>query len=134
MVFDTDCVVCGGTVAFVLRHERDHALRFVGAWSAEGKRLASEHGFSAAEQNETFLVVEQGRALTRSEGALAVARHLRAPWRWLAALWLVSRPVRDTAYGFVARRRYRWFGRKVGLAVAPPDQRHRFVGVRGGSD
>lgn len=102
----------------MLRHERDHALRFAGAWSVEGERLASEHGFSATELNETFLVVEQGRALTRSEGALAVARHLGAPWRWLAAPRLVSRPVRDTTYGFVARRRYRWFGRKVGLALA----------------
>lgn len=132
MVFDTDCVLCSGTVAFILRHERDAQLRFVGAWSDEGARLAAEHGFTRSDLDETFLVIDGGRALTRSDAGLAVAAHLRPPWRWLSGLRLLPRPIRDGLYRFVARRRYRWFGRKQDCAVAPPAQRHRFVGVRGG--
>lgn len=131
MVFDTDCVLCSGTVAFILRHERDADLRFVGAWSPEGERLAAAHGFSRADLDETFLVILGGDALTRSDAGLAVAAHLRPPWRWLTALRLVPRPLRDGLYGFVARRRYRWFGRRTDCAMAPPEQRHRFEGVKG---
>ena len=44
IVFDTDCLLCSGMVRFVLRHERDNALHFAGAWSDEGLSLAARHG------------------------------------------------------------------------------------------
>lgn len=131
VVFDTDCVLCSRMVAFVLRHERAPSLRFAGAWSEAGRALAARHGFSAADLDETFLVIQGNRVLARSDAALAVLRHLRAPWRWLTVLALVPRPLRDAAYGFVARRRYRWFGRRAGCTVVPPGERHRFIGVPG---
>ena len=129
MVFDTNCVLCSGAVAFILAHERDRALRFAGAWSPEGTALAARHGFTAADLNDTFLVLTGGQALTRSDAAVAVARHLRAPWRWLGLLRVVPRPVRDAGYSFVARRRYRWFGQRTNCTVVPAAERGRFVGV-----
>ena len=131
VIFDTDCVLCSGMVAFVLKHERDPRLCFAGAWSEEGGRLAASHGFSAASLHETFLVIEGGQAFTRSDGAIAIARLLRAPWRWLAVCRLVPRSVRDGVYDVVARHRYRWFGRRENCTVVPPHQRYRFIGVGG---
>lgn len=133
IVFDTDCVLCSGAVVFILRHERDAALTFVGAWSSEGERLAAAHGFTRADLDETLLVITEGRALTRSEAGLAVAAHLRRPWRWLGLLRVVPRPIRDGIYSAIARRRYRWFGKSEDCAVAPPEQRHRFIGVKIGA-
>ena len=134
IVFDTDCVLCSGMVAFVLAHEAAPTLRFAGAWSAEGLAMAARHGFSRADLDETFLVIAGERVLTRSDAGLLVLRHLRAPWRWLAGpLHLVPRALRDAAYGFVAKRRYRWFGRKTNCTLVPPAQRHRFIGVAGAS-
>jgi len=45
----------------------------------------------------------------------------------LAALWLVPAPLRDLAYGFLARRRRRWFGRPAGCHVPTAAQRARFL-------
>ena len=39
VVFDTNCVLCSGMVAFILAHERNRALRFVGAWSDNSLRF-----------------------------------------------------------------------------------------------
>ncbi|MBW3558282.1 MAG: DUF393 domain-containing protein [Proteobacteria bacterium] len=127
MVFDTDCVLCSGMVAFVLNHERAPELRFAGAWSDEGLNLAAAHGFSKADLHETFLVIDGGRALTRSEAGLAVLSRLRAPWRWLTLLRVAPRPLRDAVYSFVARRRYRWFGRRQNCTVVPASERHGFL-------
>ena len=134
IVFDTDCLLCSRMVAFVLAHERDHALRFAGAWSDEGSALAARHGFSRADLDKTFLVIVGDRALTRSDAGLEILRHLRAPWRWLAPGRLVPRAWRDAAYDAVARRRYRWFGRRENCTVVPLAERHRFIGVAGGGD
>lgn len=132
VVFDTDCVLCSGMVAFILKHERDHALHFLGAWSSDGVQTAARYGFTRADLHETFLFIRDGTALTRSDAGLAVLRHLRAPWRWLTSLGVVPRRLRDAAYGLVARRRYRWFGRRADCTIVPPQHAHRFIGVRSG--
>ncbi len=130
IIFDTDCVLCSGMVAFVLAKEAAPRLRFAGAWSEEGLALAARHGITRHDLDETFVVIDGPRALLRSDAALLVLRHLRAPWRWLSAASLVPRPLRDAAYVFVARRRYRWFGQRQDCTVVPPDQRHRFLGLQ----
>ena len=131
IIFDADWVLCSGMVAFVLAHERDRALRFAGAWSDEGSALAQRHGFSQADLNDTFLVVTAEGALKRSDAGIEILRHLVAPWRWLIVLPAVPRPLRDAVYDIVARRRYRWFGRRENCTVVPTSERHRMIGVVG---
>jgi predicted DCC family thiol-disulfide oxidoreductase YuxK len=127
MIFDGDCVLCSGTVRFVLAHERSPALHFTTTQSAAGQALAAQHGFSAGDLDNTFVLVEGGRALTRSEAALSVARHLKAPWRWLGVLRVVPGPLRDAAYTAIARRRYRLFGRMESCFMPDATARHRFL-------
>lgn len=127
MIFDGECVLCSGTVRFVLRRERDQTLQFATMQSEIGRRLAAKHGISAADLDATFAVIDGGQALTRSDGALRIAQSLRAPWRWLGVLRVVPRPLRDAAYGAIARRRYKLFGRRDACFVPDPAQRHRFL-------
>lgn len=129
IVFDTNCVLCSRVVGFILAHERDKLLRFAGAWSDAGRDLAARHGFSTADLDETFLLVTEAGALARSDAALAIAAHLRAPWRWLAVLHLLPKELRDGVYRLVARRRYRWFGRRENCTLVPAAERHRFIGA-----
>lgn len=127
VIFDTDCVLCSGVVHFILRHERDTAIQFVSAWSPTGLRLAAKHGFSRADLDRSYLLIEGGRALTRSDAAMATLAHLKAPWRWLRVLAIVPRPLRDAVYSFIASRRYRWFGHKDRCFIPPEGSRGRFV-------
>ena len=60
--------------------------------------------------------------------ALRIARRLAGPWRLLGALVLVPRPLRDLAYGVVARWRHRLFGRADACALPTPDLLKRFLG------
>ena len=127
MIFDGECVLCSHTVQFVLRHERDEAIRFATTQSAAGREVAERNGISVVDLDLTFVLVEDGKAWVRSDAALRVARHLRAPWNWLALLRVFPRPLRDLAYSAVARRRYRLFGRRDTCFMPTPSQRHRFI-------
>ena len=131
VVFDADRVLCSRMVAFVLAHERGPVLRFAGAWPDEGLALAAAHGLSRSDLDKTFLVVSGGRPLTRSDAAMEIASHLRAPWRWAAFAAIVPHPLRDAVHDQVARRRYRWFGRRQDCTVVPPAEWHRFIGLDG---
>lgn len=127
MVFDTNCVLCSGSVHFILRHERDQAIQFVNAWSPVGGALAQEHGLDEAALNDTILVVEGGAGLIKSDAVLAIACHLRAPWSWVRIIRFVPRTIRDILYIAIATRRYRMFGHAEGCFVPPAHMRDRFV-------
>jgi predicted DCC family thiol-disulfide oxidoreductase YuxK len=126
LLFDGVCVLCSGTVRFVLVHERDHEIRFATMQSRFGQALLAAHRMPITDWDSVVLVVD-GRPLTRSAAALAVARHLRAPWRWLRAVAIVPRPLRDAVYDWVARNRYRWLGRRDSCMVPDEATRARFL-------
>jgi predicted DCC family thiol-disulfide oxidoreductase YuxK len=125
-LFDGVCVLCSASVAFTLRHERAPLIRFVAIQSGEGRALAMQHGVDP-DQPETFLFVENGRALPKSDGIIALARHLRWPWRAGSALAVIPGPLRDWAYDRVARNRYAWFGKRETCVVPDAATRARFV-------
>lgn len=126
VIFDGVCNFCVGSVNFVLRHEAGDRLQFTPLQSGTGSRMVRDLGFDPADA-KTFVLVDDGRAYVRSAAAIRVARYLRWPWRALAAIWIVPRPVRDWAYNVVASNRYRWFGRMDACMVPTPEIRRRFV-------
>lgn len=129
LVFDAHCVLCSGFVNFILRHERDSEIIFLSAQSAAGIALAADHGLSADDLDETFLVERAGHAYLRSSAALKLTEHFKAPWRWAKTLRLIPRPLRDAVCTFAARRRYKWFGNTQLCMVAPKESRARFIDI-----
>ena len=71
--------------------------------------------------------VTGGRWYPSSDAAVRIARRLGGPWRLAGALLAVPRPLRDWAYGVIARNRYRWFGKADVCLVPSPSLRDRFL-------
>jgi predicted DCC family thiol-disulfide oxidoreductase YuxK len=126
ILFDGVCNLCNASVRFVLRRDPHARFRFAALQSEAGRRLLEEHRLPADELS-TVVVVADGRAYTRSDAALRIARGLGGAWPALGALRVVPRPLRDRAYGVVARNRYRWFGRREECMLPTPELRERFL-------
>src|ERR1700684_546140 len=77
-VFDGVCVMCSGGAAFVMRHDRHARVNFTPANSALGQALYRHY---AIDWNETYLLVEGGRAYTASAGYLRLCTVLGGAWR-----------------------------------------------------
>ena len=126
-LFDGFCVLCSGSVRFMLQHEREPRLRFVAVQSRLGRQLALQHGVDP-DNPETFLFLDKGQALARSRGVVASLRLLRAPWSLLRfPVLLLPRALADLAYQLVAKNRYRLMGRRSTCFLPLPQQRSRFV-------
>jgi len=119
LLFDASCVLCDRSVSLVAAREDGDDLRFAALRSPAGERLLAGHGL-AEDPPDSLVLVEDGRAWIRSDAALRVAARMRPPWRWLALLRVLPRPIRDLGYRLVARLRYRLFGRKTGEACGLP--------------
>lgn len=128
VVYDGVCLLCSRWIRFLLEHDREGRYRFAAMQSESGKQLLISHGL---DPNSPFsmLLVENGQGYTDTT---AIARVLRAlpqrRWHCLSATILAfPQKMRDVAYRFVARHRYRFFGRSEQCFVPTPEQRSRFM-------
>lgn len=126
VLFDGDCNLCNGTVQFLLRRDRRARLRFASLQSAAGRAALAAAGASAA-LPDSIVLVHGGRVRVKSAAALAIARWLPLPWPVLSIAWLVPYPLRDLVYDWIARNRYRWFGRQQQCWVPTAELRARFL-------
>lgn len=76
---------------------------------------------------KSFLLIENGQVYHRSTAALRVCRYLGGGWPLCYALLIIPRFIRDGVYNFIARHRYRWFGRRDHCMIPTPDIRERFL-------
>ena len=124
ILFDGECNLCNGAVAFVARRDPKGRFRFASLQSPVASRLLAG---AARPLPDSIVLLEKGRVHTRSGAALRIALGLRSLWPLLGVLLLVPWPVRDWVYDWVARRRYRWFGRREACLVPTPELRARFL-------
>lgn len=131
IVFDGVCVLCNGWVGFLLRHDRAGRYRFAAMQSEAGRALLAAHGLDP-DDPASFLLVEHDvaqapRVSTDSDAVRRVLVGLGGCWRLAGLLALLPRRPRDAAYRWLARNRYRWFGRHDACRLPAPAQRHRFL-------
>lgn len=129
ILFDGVCNLCNGFVQFVIRHDSRGYFRFAALQSAEGQALLRAQGISlpATPDPDSVVLVEAGQVYTHSTAVLRIARGLGGAWPLLGAGRLVPRPWRDAAYRWVARNRYRWFGRQQACLLPTPALKSRFL-------
>ena len=126
IVFDGVCNFCTSSVQFILRHDRGAVFRFVSIQSELGREICRTSGLDPDDM-QTFLVFTNGRVLLRSDAALEVAKQFGGLWRLLVLFKVVPRRLRDWVYSFVARHRYRWFGRRDSCMIPSEKVRQRFL-------
>ena len=126
LLFDGVCSLCNRTVQWVIRHDTKEIFRFAALQSEAGRRLRAEHDLQVAALDSVVLV-DGDRAWVRSAAVFELVRRLGGGWSLLRVLLVVPRPIRDAAYDWVARNRYRWFGRSDECRLPTPDLRRRFL-------
>lgn len=128
VLFDGVCHLCSAAAKFLIDRDPAGKLRFAALQSEAGARLLREHGATPPEGDpDSIVLLEDGRLYERSTAALRIARRLCWPWKLLYALVIVPRPLRDLIYRFVARNRYRWFGKQPECRLPTPELQARFL-------
>lgn len=127
LLFDGVCNLCNGAVQFIIRRDRQSTFRFAALQSDAAKSLLQSAGADVGGLPDSMVLIEDGRLYTRSSAALRIARHLQFPWPLVRVFWIVPRPLRNWMYDFVARHRYRWFGRRDQCMLPTPELQARFL-------
>ena len=129
ILFDGVCNLCNGFVQRVIRHDARARFQFAALQSDTSRALLAAHGATALIHGgpESVVLIKDGKLYSHSTAVLRIAGQLGGPWPLLQAGWLLPRPLRDALYRFVARHRYRWFGRQESCWLPAPELKSRFV-------
>ena len=126
IVFDAECLLCSANVQFVLNHDRKGHFLLTAMQGETGSALYRRFGIDPADP-DTLIVVDGDRVRRDSDAVLAIWDGLGWPWRAATAFRLVPRALRDYVYRWVARNRYRLFGRRDTCWLPDPAFRDRML-------
>ena len=129
LLYDGICGLCHAFVRTVLEHDRRRTLRFAALQSAYGRAVRARHALDDVDSLTwvTTSATGEQRVAVRSTAVLEVASYLGGWWRVCLVAYLVPRRIRDFLYAFVARRRYRVFGRYASCPAPSAALRTRFL-------
>jgi predicted DCC family thiol-disulfide oxidoreductase YuxK len=126
ILFDGVCNLCNAWVNFVIDWDPAGTFYFAAQQSTAGQAIIRAHDLGDSPLSAIVLVAEE-RVYIGSSAILQICARLRNPWRTLAVLRVIPRPLRDFLYGLIARHRYRWFGKSDTCRVPTPEIKRRFI-------
>jgi len=132
VLYDGVCGLCNRLVQFLLKHDKNDRLRFASLQSDFAARVLTRHGLDPKDLDTLHVIENYERAdervLDRSDAILRSGYELGGLWTIGAQLGkVVPRPLRDLFYRFVARNRYRVFGKFETCMLPEPEYRKKFL-------
>ncbi len=127
ILFDGVCNLCNGSVQFVIRHDPGGKFRFAALQSEFGQEQLTKHGIDPSQLLSIVFLIN-GRMFDRSRAALEIARRLNGLWPLLYIFVIVPPFIRNAVYNWIARNRYRWFGKQDACMIPTPELKSRFLG------
>ncbi|MDX8045806.1 thiol-disulfide oxidoreductase DCC family protein [Gracilibacillus sp. S3-1-1] len=125
ILFDGVCNLCSSSVQFIIKRDPTGTFQFASLQSEVAQQLLQERHIST--HLDTIILIEGERVYTKSTAVLKIAGQLQGAYKLFAIFRIVPRPIRDVVYQFIAKKRYRWFGKQEQCMVPSPDIRQRFL-------
>jgi predicted DCC family thiol-disulfide oxidoreductase YuxK len=126
ILFDGVCNFCNGAINFTLKRNKKADIFFAPLQSAAGQKLLAQYHLPV-DSLESFVFIENDKTYNRSTAALKVCRHLRGLWPLCYGFIIVPKFIRDGIYNWVAKNRYKWFGKKDSCMIPTPEVKARFL-------
>lgn len=124
MFFDGVCNLCNGTVDFFIRRDKKRALRYAPLQGEAAKQLLPP---DMLEDLPSMVLIDKSGRFQRSTAVLKAASKLGGLWPAVQVFLIVPRPIRDAVYNWIAKNRYRWFGKKDSCRLPTPEERAMFL-------
>lgn len=126
LLFDGVCNLCNGFVQWVIVRDKKGVFKFAALQSETGQQELKKLGKNT-ETFDSVVLIAGSKVLTQSDAAIEVAAQLGGIWSLSPILRVFPRFLRNGVYNWVARNRYRWFGKREQCMLPRPEWKDRFL-------
>lgn len=125
VIFDGVCNYCNSMVNFAIRNDKEAALRFTTMQSETGAALRMQ--YHVPDTADSLVFIDNNKAYTYAGAALRICKYLDWPAKMLYAFIIIPSFISNPVYKWIARNRYKWFGKKETCMIPAPGVRARFL-------
>ncbi len=126
ILFDGVCNLCNGAVNFIIDRDPKARFTFAPLQSVPGQALLKEK-IPEAKNLDSIILVNRNEVKIKSDAALSIAYRLSGLWPALIVFKIIPRFLRDHVYDWIARNRYRFFGKRNQCRMPNPELKSRFL-------
>jgi len=127
ILFDGVCNLCNNAVNFIIEYDKKDVFRFASLQSEIGKQLTLERRIDT-EKIDSIILIEPGKAYhIKSNAALHIAQELKGGYQLLGQLLFLPGGFRNFVYDFIAKNRYKWYGKKDNCRIPSPELKAKFL-------
>ncbi len=127
ILFDGVCNLCDSAVQYVIKHDKNDVFRFVALQSDLGKEILDHIGIDP-KHIDSIVLYEPGLAYYyKSSAAIEIARNFGGIFHFGTVFKIIPGFLRDKVYDYVARNRYKWYGKKDSCMIPTPELKAKFL-------
>ncbi|NEW81627.1 MAG: thiol-disulfide oxidoreductase DCC family protein [Mariniphaga sp.] len=126
VLFDGVCNLCNKTVKFIIRNDSKAKFRFASVQSESGQLLLGQLGFPL-DRFDSLVYISDSKFYVKSTAVLRILRELGRGWQLLYAFVIIPLFLRDGVYNLIAKRRYKWFGKRETCLIPSQEYQVRFL-------
>jgi predicted DCC family thiol-disulfide oxidoreductase YuxK len=126
ILFDGVCNLCNDAVLFIIKRDHNRRFKFAALESDVGNALLKQHQIDPSKV-DSIILISKNVAYIKASAALHIAKGLSGLWPLLYAFIIIPDFISNGVYDFIAKNRYKWFGKKESCMIPTPDLKSRFL-------
>ncbi|KAB1071889.1 DUF393 domain-containing protein [Tamlana haliotis] len=127
ILFDGVCNLCDSSVQYVIKHDKKDLFMFAALQSTIGKQLIDTYNIDTNKTDSILLYTPENGVKHKSTAALKIATHLGFPPNLMGVFLIVPAFIRNWVYDFIAKNRYKWYGKKEACMIPTPELKSKFL-------
>jgi len=128
ILFDGVCNLCNSSVLFVIKRDKKNTFLFAPLQSNAGKQVIEKFHINTTHVDSILLYNPKKDVLHyKSEAALKIASQLKFPTNVLAIFLIIPSFISNWVYDFIAKNRYRWYGKKDTCMIPTAELKSKFL-------
>lgn len=126
VLFDGVCNLCNGFVQFCIEQDQTGQIKYASLQSDIGQILLKKHHLDHTSL-ATVVLIQDNQAYVQSDVPLQLFKKFGGFWRVLYGFVIIPKFIRDRIYDFIAKNRYKWFGKQESCWMPTPELKSRFL-------
>ena len=127
ILFDGICNLCNSAVTIVIKQDKKNTFLFAAIQSKKGKEIIDYLEIDIA-KIDSIILYEPGVSYeVKSTAALKIMNDFGQFWQLTKLLWVFPKSLRNQVYDFIAKNRYKWFGKKESCMIPTNDLKEKFL-------
>ena len=124
VLFDGVCNLCNSSVDFIIKRDKKDTFRFAALQWGITKNLVDAEKLN---WKDSIVLLENGQEFFESDAALRIAKKLAFPWNLFYAGIIIPKSFRDFVYRWIAKNRYKIFGKRETCRIPTEQEQAKFV-------